>query len=63
MWWFQEREELLKRLRAGSDQEEAERQRQLEMLRLRREQRRAKQEDKFDAAALVLGLAQDRENV
>lgn len=35
-----------------------ERHRQAELARLRREERKARHEDKFDTAALVLGLAQ-----
>ena len=36
----------------------SERERQAELARLRREQRKAQQEEKFGAAALVLGLAE-----
>ena len=36
----------------------SERQRQAELARLKRERRKAKQEDNFSTAALVLGLAE-----
>lgn len=39
-----------------------ERERQAELARLRREQRRAQQEEKFGAAALVFGLAERNQN-
>ena len=39
----------------------SERQRQLELARLRREQKKIAKEDKFDAAAMVLGLAKQQE--
>ena len=39
----------------------SERQRQLELARLKREARKAKAEDKFDAAALVLGMAKSQQ--
>ena len=39
----------------------SERQRQLELAKLRREQKKIAKEDKFDAAALVLGLAKQQE--
>ncbi|XP_013408861.1 trichohyalin [Lingula anatina] len=52
-----EKEELLNRLRGMGDKNSAERARQLELARLRREMRKAKQEEQFDAAAIALGLA------
>ena len=55
---FEEEKEAL--LRALRDQDERfgnERKRQLELAKLRREQRRLKQEDNFDTAAILLGLA------
>ena len=39
----------------------SERQRQLELAKLRREQKKIAKEDKFDAAALVLGIAKQQE--
>ena len=46
------------RLMGADEKFMSERERQSELARLRREQRRAQQEEKFDAAALVLGLAE-----
>ena len=43
------------------DEKERQRKRQLEMLRLRREQRRLRDEDKFDTAAMVLGLSEEND--
>ena len=60
---FQERDELLRRLREGDDKLAKERARQAELARLKREQRKARQEEKFDAAAIVLGMAQKGEKV
>ena len=45
-------------LRGQGDRLQSEKERQAELARLRREQRRARHEDKFEAAALVMGLAQ-----
>ena len=39
----------------------SERERQAELARLRREQRRAKKEDKFESAALVLSVAKTQQ--
>ena len=39
-----------------------EKERQAELLRLRRQQKRAQQEEKFGAAALVFGLAERNQN-
>lgn len=58
---FQERDALLKGLRDQDDSLQAERARQAELARLKREQRKARQEDHFDAAAIALGLAQKGE--
>ena len=40
----------------------SEKQRQLALAKLRREQRRLKREDKFDTAAILLGLAKQQED-
>jgi hypothetical protein len=53
-----EKEALLQALRDGDGRFASERHRQAELARLRREERKARHEDKFDTAALVLGLAQ-----
>ncbi|XP_071495122.1 uncharacterized protein [Diadema antillarum] len=57
-----EKAALLAALRGQSDRLQSEKERQAELARLRREQRRARQEDKFEAAALVMGLAQQAED-
>jgi hypothetical protein len=48
-------------LKRQDKQFSGERQRQLELAKLRREQKKIAKEDKFDAAALVLGLAKQQE--
>ena len=53
-----EKETLLAALRNNDARFAGERQRQAELARLRRDERKARQEEKFDTAALVLGLAQ-----
>ncbi|XP_041457735.1 trichohyalin-like isoform X3 [Lytechinus variegatus] len=53
-----EKAALLAALRGQGDRLQSEKERQAELARLRREQRRARHEDKFEAAALVMGLAQ-----
>ena len=53
-----EKEALLAALRNNDARFAGERQRQAELARLRRDERKARQEEKFDTAALVLGLAQ-----
>lgn len=50
-------------LRGQGDRLQSEKERQAELARLRREQRKARQEDKFEAAALVMGLAQKADDV
>ncbi|XP_033746567.1 trichohyalin-like isoform X2 [Pecten maximus] len=57
-----EKDELLRRLREGEDKISQERERQLQLMRLKRDERRARQEDKFDSAALVIGMAKERED-
>lgn len=53
-----EKEALLARLHGTDSQFMNERERQAELARLRREQRKAELEEKFGAAAMVLGLAE-----
>ncbi|XP_032219683.2 trichohyalin [Nematostella vectensis] len=53
-----EKDALMRRLGGDNERFLNERQRQAELARLKRERLKAKQEDKFDAAALVLGLAE-----
>lgn len=48
----------MRRLQGQDEQFMSERQRQAELARLKREKLKAKQEDKFTTAALVLGLAE-----
>ena len=52
---------MLRQLNESKDSVERERQRQLMLARLKREHRRAKREEQFDAAALVLGLHRETE--
>ena len=54
---------MLRRLRECQDADEREKLRQLARMQLHREQRRALQENNFDAAAIALGLAKQAENV
>lgn len=56
-----EKEELLRTLQGADSQFNNERRRQLELARLRREARKAQAEEKFDAAALVLGMAKSQQ--
>jgi len=53
----EEKEALLRALRVQDERFSSEKKRQLELAKLRREQRRLKQEDNFDTAAILLGLA------
>ena len=58
MYW------LILNLQEEQDRQAAERRRQAELARLRREKRQAERESKFDEAALVLGLAErNRQNL
>jgi len=59
--WLQEKDELLRRLGEAGDQQERERERQAALARLRRDQRLAEREGNFDSAAMILGLAEERE--
>ncbi|XP_062600408.1 trichohyalin-like [Saccostrea cucullata] len=54
-----EKEELLRQIGQGDDRLAKEKARQLQLLKLKREERKARNEDKFDSAALVLGLAEE----
>lgn len=54
---WQEKEELMRRLQAQEENLTREQRRQLELSRLKREQRKAQKEEKFDAAAILLGMA------
>ena len=53
----------MRRLQNAGDDLERERERQANLARLRRDERLARDEDKFGSAALILGLAekQDKE--
>ncbi|WAR25161.1 hypothetical protein MAR_010865 [Mya arenaria] len=57
----QEKDELLRRLGELGDQTDRDRERQALLARLRRDQRLAEREGNFDSAALILGLAEERE--
>lgn len=48
-------------MRDAGNEQERERERQAFLARLRRDQRLAKKEDNFDSAALILGLAEQRD--
>ena len=50
------------KLKTSEDQLADERERQIELTKLRLEQRRVRQEDNFDSAAMVLGLGEQQEN-
>ena len=54
----EEKEALMRRLQGQDERFMSERQRQAELARLKREKLKAKQEDTFSTAALVLGLAE-----
>lgn len=53
---------MVKMLRESNNADEAERRRQMMLARLKRDQRRAKQEERFDAAAVLMGLAKQQQN-
>ena len=60
----EEKDALLRRLQEEQDRMAAEKRRQAELARLRREKRQAEREANFDEAALVLGLAErNRQNL
>ena len=60
----EEKDALLRRLQEEQDRMAAEKRRQAELVRLRREKRQAEREANFDEAALVLGLAErNRQNL
>ena len=54
----EEKEALMRRLQNQNERFMSEKQRQAELARLKREKLKAKQEDTFSTAALVLGLAE-----
>ncbi|KAK3103454.1 hypothetical protein FSP39_019371 [Pinctada imbricata] len=55
----EEKAELLRQMEEGEDRLSREKSRQLKLMKLRRDERKARDEDKFDSAALVLGLAEE----
>ena len=55
-----EREALLATLRGYNDQQEAEKQRQLEVARLRREQRRFAKLERYEGAASLIAAAHEQ---
>lgn len=57
----QEKAELLQRLQDSDSKYAQEQHRQMELVRLKREQRKVHQEEKFESAALILGLARESE--
>ena len=57
----EEKEALLRGLREKDARFGSERKRQLELAKLKREQRRLKQEDNFDTAAVLFGLAKQEQ--
>ncbi|XP_067683441.1 ciliary rootlet coiled-coil protein 2-like [Haliotis asinina] len=56
----EEKASLLKQLVQSGDEMEKERERQAALARLRLEQRRVRQEENFDSAALMLGLVEEQ---
>ncbi len=56
-----EKAALLASLRGQDDRYQSERQRQLELARLKREQKRLQQEDKFDSVAILLSMAEQQD--
>ena len=56
-----EKEALLNRLRGVDSQYLSEKERQAELAKLKREQRRVQQEEKFGAASLVIGIAEQNQ--
>lgn len=66
MFWIQaryeeEKEALLASLRGQDARLQSERMRQLELAKLRREQKKFKLQDNFDTAAILFGLAKKQE--
>ncbi|CAC5415797.1 unnamed protein product [Mytilus coruscus] len=57
----QEKEELMRRLREQKDRVSLERQRQLELMKLKHDEKKARREEKFNSAALVIGRAKDEQ--
>ncbi|XP_060592636.1 LOW QUALITY PROTEIN: trichohyalin-like, partial [Ruditapes philippinarum] len=58
---IQEKEELLRRLGEAGSEFDKERERQAHLARLKRDQKLAQREGNFDGAALILGLAEQRD--
>ncbi|GFN88861.1 trichohyalin-like [Plakobranchus ocellatus] len=58
----QEKADLLRRLGELGDDHEKARQRHLELIRQRREERRLRQEGTLDTAAMLMGISQDQHN-
>ena len=58
---LQEKRALMRTLAQSVDQAEAERRGQQEVLRLKREQRKVREEEKFASAALFIGVARQQE--
>ena len=56
-----EKEELMRRLREQKDRVSLERQRQLELMKLKHDEKKARREEKFNSAALVIGKAKDEQ--
>ena len=50
---------MLRQIGEGGDRLAREKARQLQLLKLKQAERKARNEDKFDSAALVLGLAEE----
>ncbi len=56
----QEKAALMKQLMESGDDLQRERDRQMTLARLRMEQRQVRQEERFNSAALMLGLAEEQ---
>ena len=57
----QEKEALLKTLDKYKESVDEQRMKQMELTRLKREQRKAREEEKFTAAALYISMARDQQ--
>lgn len=51
----------MRRLREQKDRVSLERQRQLELMKLKHDEKKARREEKFNSAALVIGRAKDEQ--
>ena len=56
-----EKEAILKLMKSNESRDSTERERQLALARLRRDKMKIKREEKYDGAALVLGLAKSNQ--